>query len=294
MNGQQGNKARRVTLCVVVMVLLGTISVTLTAAPKVPDPPQPAKSVNDFADLLGEETKRELEAAGLEIWEQTKADVVLVTVPSLGGSTIEDYALALFRHWGLGDNEKNNGVLLLVDKERLLQGQPGKVRIEVGYGLEGAIPDGKAGRILDEMVLPLWDEQEYDAGIRAGYLALVAAVANEYGVDLEANPKLVPAGEYVQLDPGFNSLVLILLPLLILFVIFIILFWRGRNYRRFRYPWWWSGFDNHRRGPFDDFFGGGGSGGGFGGFGGGFGSGGGFSGRGGFGGGSSGGGGASR
>ncbi|NLG87299.1 MAG: TPM domain-containing protein, partial [Firmicutes bacterium] len=204
------------------VVLLCAISIEVAAAPKVPDPPRPARLINDLAGLLDEETRTELETIGREIWEQTKADVVLVTVPSLDGASIEEYALTLFRRWGLGDKDKNNGVLLLVDKERLLQGQPGKVRIEVGYGLEGAIPDGKAGRILDEMVLPLWEQQEYAAGIRAGYLALVAAVAAEYGIDLNTNTKLAPVVEYATFDPGgFASFVLGVLPIIILFVIFL-------------------------------------------------------------------------
>ncbi|HHV07544.1 MAG TPA: TPM domain-containing protein [Firmicutes bacterium] len=282
-------RSRKIVICVLLTALLLCVA-GVTAAPKVPAPPQPAQSINDLAGLLNEETRQELETIGAEIWEQTKADVVLVTVPSLDGVSIEEYALTLFRNWGLGDKDKNNGVLLLVDKERLLQGQPGKVRIEVGYGLEGAIPDGKAGRILDEMVLPLWEQKDYNGGIRAGYMALVAAVGNEYGIDLGANTKLAPAVEYTSTNSGgFMSFILAVLPIMIFFVVFLVTASLRRRYRR--YPWWWSAFGGPRRGPFDDDFfgGGGGTHGGFGGFGGG-----GFSGRGGFGGGSSGGGGASR
>ena len=116
-------------------------------------PTQPAKSVNDFADLLGEKPER-AQAAGLEIWEQTKADVVLVTVPSLGGSTIEDYALALFRHWGLGDNERTTAFCCLWTR-KVAQGQPGKVRIEVGYGLEGPYRTAKPVAFRQNG-MPLW------------------------------------------------------------------------------------------------------------------------------------------
>ncbi|MGI6130174.1 MAG: TPM domain-containing protein, partial [bacterium] len=251
--------------------------------------------------LLDEETRQELEILGAEIWEQTQADVVLVTVPSLDGASIEEYALTLFRSWGLGDKEKNNGILLLVDKERLLEGQSGKVRIEVGYGLEGAIPDGKAGRILDEMVLPLWEQEDFSGGIKAGYMALLAAVADEYEIDLDANNKLASLVNYNTSQAtsigGFFVLWFIVVMFVVISSIVVSSMRYSRRYRRF--PWWWIIFGSSRRGPrgpFDDFFGGGSSSsGGFGGFGG-FrgGGGGGFPGRGGFGGGSSGGGGASR
>lgn len=241
----------------------------LPAAGIAPLPPRPpaATFVNDFAGLLDPGTKSELESIGRALDAETGAEIVVVTVPSLGGVPIEDYALELFRTWGLGDREKNNGVLLLVDKERLLNGQSGKVRIEVGYGLEGAIPDGKAGRILDEKVLPFWQEGKYAEGIRAGYLALAAAVAEEYGVDLGADRTLNVLTDYrltANVSEGFAWEIL---PLLI----FLFIFLAGGMGRRRRGFWYWGGF----------------GGGGFGGFGGG-----GFGG--GFGGGSSGGGGASR
>ena len=80
--------------------------------------------------------------------DRTKAQVVVVTVNDLSRMEIEEYALNLFRNWGIGDREKNNGVLILVNKESLIANQRGRIRIEVGYGLEGAITDGKAGAIL--------------------------------------------------------------------------------------------------------------------------------------------------
>jgi uncharacterized protein len=283
-------QARFITFLVLMAVSITVVNTTLAAAPKIPPAPRPAKSINDFANILGQETSLELEELGAKVWERTGSDVVLVTVPTLDGASIEEYALALFRGWGLGDKEKNSGVLLLVDKERLMQEKSGKVRIEVGYGLEGAIPDGKAGRILDEMVLPLWEERDYDGGIKAGYMALLAAVATEYGIDLEADGELTALIDYdassVPFTPGFFTLWLAIL--LIIIIISLIGAFLRRHNRYQGFPWLRPIFNprsRRPRSPFDDFFGGGPSGG----FGGG-----GFSGRGGFGGGSSGGGGASR
>lgn len=263
--------ARRSAGWALALSLVGVVLVAALPAPAAPElPPRPATAayVNDFAGLLDAGTRNELSEIGRALDEKTGAEVVVVTVPSLGGSTIEDYALQLFRAWGLGEREKNNGVLLLVDKERLLSGESGKVRIEVGYGLEGAIPDGRAGRILDERVLPLWQEKKYAAGIRAGYLAVAAAVAEEYQVDLSADRTLSVLDGYRAAERGSDGLPWELLPLLFFLFIFLMSGW-GR--RRRRGIWWWGGF----------------GGGGWGGFGGGFGGGG-------FGGGSSGGGGASR
>ena len=83
--------------------------------------------------------------------KRTKTQVVVLTVPTLDGESIEDYGLSVLREWGIGDKKENNGVLLLVaTKDR-------KSRIEVGYGLEGVLPDGLTGRIQDQYMLPaLW------------------------------------------------------------------------------------------------------------------------------------------
>jgi uncharacterized protein len=204
----------------------------------------------------------------------TGAQLVVVTVESLGGTSIEESALKLFRTWGIGQKDKNNGVLLLVNKENLLAGRPGRVRIEVGYGLEGAIPDGLAGRILDEEVLPAWEKGEYSEGIYRGFLALAGAIAQEYGLDLSRHPEMEPLSSYAASATNGGDWGEIIAVLAFL-VFFGSLAWLG--FRR-----------RHFRGPGGPFWGWPGGFGGFGGFGGG-----GFGG-GGFGGGSSGGGGASR
>lgn len=182
--------ARTWVYAMILMILVVPVVSVAKAAPALPPAPAREIYVNDFADLIDPETERELQEIGAALERKTTAQLVAVTVPSLGGSPIENYALELFRKWGIGRKEKNNGVLLLVDRERLLANKPGKVRIEVGYGLEGAIPDGKAGRILDEYVIPPWNEGKYSEGIRRGYMALAAEVAREYGVKPEEDPSL--------------------------------------------------------------------------------------------------------
>ena len=118
--------------------------------------------VNDYAGLLTPQVKDQLEAKLTQLQKDTTAQVAVVTVKSLEGDTIEDYAVRLFEKWGIGQKDKNNGVLFLVALDDR------KIRIEVGYGLEPVITDGRAGRIRDNDVLPSFKKGDYEGGIVAG------------------------------------------------------------------------------------------------------------------------------
>lgn len=263
----------------VALLLLLVLIAGAAAAPPVPPAPSPARPINDFANLLEPADVKQMEAVAMALKKASGAELVAVTVENLGGYTIEEYALELFRRWGLGDKEKNNGVLLLVNKENVLTGQSGRVRIEVGYGLEGAIPDGKAGRILDNYVLTAWSQGNYSQGILDGYLALAAAIAEEYEIQLTGEQDLALLDSYrLQEEDGELPTWVILL---IVAIIILIVASKNQDCQK----------GSRRRNPYDHWSGPPGGGGFYGG--GGFGgkSGGGF---GGFGGGSSGGGGASR
>ena len=277
---------RALMICCTVAAVLLALLWGGRGAEAIVAPPEAAACINDYGNLLDSATLRELSAVGEALERETGAEVVLVTVKSLEGKPIEEYALLLFRSWGLGKKDKNNGLLFLVDEERLRSGQSGKVRIEVGYGLEGAVPDGKAGYILDHYVIPEWDRGNYASGIRQGYLALASEVAAEYGVTLEG-PLTTLEGYSADPEEQFDPVSLIFILFLagfFLVPLLIGLLKRGGNPGRRFPPGGFGGFGD------GGFSGGGFGGGGFGG--GGFGGGG--FGGGGFGGGSSGGGGASR
>jgi len=122
--------------------------------------------VNDYAGLLSTAGKTQLEAKIAELEEDTTAEVAVVTIKSLEGDSIEDYAVRLFETWKIGKKDKNNGVLLLVALDDR------KMRIEVGYGLEPIITDGRAGRIRDNDVLPKFKQNDYEGGITAGVAAI--------------------------------------------------------------------------------------------------------------------------
>ena len=103
--------------------------------------------VQDFANILNEEEKTELRNLGRSIEDQTTAQIAVLTVDTIGDRTIEEFANEAFRQYGIGNKEENNGVLLVIGMNPS-QEWIKALRIEVGYGLEGRIPDGKAGRIL--------------------------------------------------------------------------------------------------------------------------------------------------
>ncbi|MCM0759529.1 TPM domain-containing protein [Sporomusa sphaeroides DSM 2875] len=166
-------------------ILAISLAVNAAASAQSTIPPAPVSSryVQDYAGVLSDETKAKINKLGRKIAETTKSQVVVVTVNSLEGMPIEEYALGILRKWGIGDKTQNNGVLLLIavnDKQS---------RIEVGYGLEGVLNDAKAGRILDESVLSYFQQGDYNRGVWTGYKALVSTISGEYGKDVRANEK---------------------------------------------------------------------------------------------------------
>lgn len=164
-------------------LLLGSAA-SVSAALDIPAPVGDIY-VQDFEGLLSAEQKAELSNLGRALEDATKAQVAVLTVPTLGGSDIEQYGNQAFRKYALGNKELNNGVMLLLSMgER-------QARIEVGYGLEGAIPDGKAGRILDTTAIPYLKENKPDQAIVQTYKALYNEVAAEYGVQDKLNPESV-------------------------------------------------------------------------------------------------------
>ena len=141
--------------------------------------------VNDAADILSEETEDYIFEHSVALAKATTAQIVVVTVPNLEGRPLEEYATALFREYGIGDKEKNNGLLMLLALEER------QSRIEVGYGLEGILPDGKTGRFQDDYMIPYFKENKFDEGMLNGYKAFYQEVAKEYNYDADVAPTVV-------------------------------------------------------------------------------------------------------
>jgi uncharacterized protein len=118
-----------------------------------------------------------------QLRQQNGAEIAVVTIRSLEGAPIEDYAVELFERWGIGGEGQDNGVLLLVAVEDR------EIRIEVGYGLEPVITDSRAGRMIREVIAPELSEGDYDAGLTAGAAALSElAFEGQPPGPLEENP----------------------------------------------------------------------------------------------------------
>ncbi len=167
--------AMRKRLLIILAILIVLPSAALAAFPA------PKGFVNDFANVISQGTQAKLEGM-LEAFEKsTSNEVAVVTLPSLDGEPVENVAVSLFEKWGIGKKGKDNGVLFLVaPNER-------KMRIEVGYGLEGAINDALAGRILDEAVVPRFKAGDLDSGIAAGTLTIVKVISSKEGLSFDAD-----------------------------------------------------------------------------------------------------------
>ncbi|MFM5162544.1 YgcG family protein [Aeromonas rivipollensis] len=130
--------------------------------------------VVDEAALMSRKQAHQLTQQLAAFEKRSGIQLVVVSVDSLDGETIEEYGYQLGRHWGIGQKGKNNGVLLLIAQDER------KVRIEVGYGLEGALPDAIAANIIQTRILPAFKRGDMVAGVVAGSQSIMKALAGEY------------------------------------------------------------------------------------------------------------------
>lgn len=232
----------------VILLLLAPVLLSAAELPSYSGP------VNDLAGVLDEHNVQRLSAKVLDYRETTGAEIGVLIVPTLDNRSIEDYAHDVFKAWGIGQAEQDNGVLFLVAiKER-------QARVEVGYGLEPELTDIESGRLVsrNSPMAEHFRQGDYAGGISAVLDGIVQAIGGEYAPPARKEKR------------QFNTSAIPVILFLLVFFVLPILRHRGRSGRRFG-------------GPFIGGFGGGFSGGSGGGGGGGFS----------FGGGSSGGGGAS-
>lgn len=143
--------------------------------------------VADYAGLLNNDVKDYIINTNKSLNTQTGAQIVVVTVENLEDESIEQYATDLFRKFGIGDKTKNNGVLILLALEER------KCRIEVGYGLEGILTDGKTGNIQDTYMIPYFKNDNWNDGIKNGFSAILQEVEKEY--DVTINETEAPVGD---------------------------------------------------------------------------------------------------
>jgi uncharacterized protein len=226
----------------------------------IPDKPQPPRLVNDFAAVLSPAEVNALEQKLVHFNDSTSTQIVVVTVNDLGGYDVSDFTDRLGEKWGVGQKEKNNGIIILI-KPTGGQGQR-KARISVAYGLEGAIPDATARKIVDNEMIPYFEKNQYYQGIDAAVNILISLSKGEFTAD-QYN-KRVKGNPFVTLIP-------------IIIILIIIIFMVNNKRKGPMSPgkslpfWMLLGMMGSGRseGSWGGFSGGGSSGGGFGGFGGG-------------------------
>lgn len=158
----------------IILVILFFLLPSLAEALEVP---ALQSRVNDLAGLLSPEVSRRVEAelAGFEKSESTQ--IVVLTIPTLEGESLEEFSIKVAETWKIGQEGKANGVILLVAK------QERKVRIEVGRGLEGKLTDLVSGRIIRNEIAPHFKTGDFDGGVIAGTNAIMAVVKGEYMPD---------------------------------------------------------------------------------------------------------------
>ena len=218
--------------------------------------------INDNAGVLSASAERELESYLTAVEGSSGAQIALLTIDSLEGENLESYSIRVVENWQLGDEGQDNGVLLLVAMAEK------KIRIEVGYGLEGVLTDAASGYIIRESITPEFRRGNFDRGIAAGLNTIGSVVAGDVVID---EKKVADSGENA--DSAAGSLFII---------VFLMIFVLGRmgRYRRYRArgmsPWgafflgsMLGSSRGHSSGGFGGGFGGGGFSGGGGGFGGG-------------------------
>ncbi|MBN1614955.1 MAG: TPM domain-containing protein, partial [Deltaproteobacteria bacterium] len=145
--------------------------------------PSPRGAVNDFAQVIPEPYARNMENRARELLEKTGTSIVVATLPSIGDEDPAEYANRLYGHWGIGKKGEDKGVLIL------LALQERRIRIETGYGVEGILPDGLVGAILDRDVVPHLKEGDYGRALDNAVETLSAIVAEDARVNLGASPQ---------------------------------------------------------------------------------------------------------
>jgi uncharacterized protein len=246
----------------------------LMAAVSAPAEPiaslSPTNYVNDFAGVLSSSTVTRLNDLCLQVDQKAHAQIAVVTVKSVDGQDVVSYAVALYQKWGIGAKGKDRGVLILIAT------QDHKYWTNVGYGLEGILPDGKVGGFGREMV-PLLKSGNYNGAATLITSRVSTVIAQDADVTLDNQPQVRPASPRPQSSPGAGRAVILLL--VFFFVVLPILraIFRGGGggggglgfLLGMLLGSGGGGFGGGRGGFGGGGFGGGGGGGGFGGFGGG-------------------------
>ena len=194
--GKKTGRWKIILLIFLAVTLIGTIiaySLNLTVVETVYPEPTDYFYVEDYSHVLNEKTESYILDEAVRLNEATKAQVVVVTVPNTPSDALYDFSVQIANKWGIGDKELDNGVLLLF----VTDPEDPHIRMEVGKGLEGAIPDGKAGRILDDYAVGPRDAGQWNKAAGDSFVAVLKEVYGEYGIPV---PETVDPQEWEEPD----------------------------------------------------------------------------------------------
>lgn len=222
------------------------------------EPPVLRGPVNDYAGILSSRGESSAEAVLRDVQQKGLAQITVLTVKSLEGLPIEEYSIRTVEKWRLGGEKTDNGILLLIAmKDR-------KMRIEVGQGLEGALPDAYAKRIIDYQIVPMMKAGDYDGAVMNGVLGILSRVAPDYQSEVTQSVHKTRA------RPGsmnLNALAWIFIVIVYIAIRFLFFLGRRRAFGalggHYRRSSGWGGFGGGGGGSFGGGGGWSGGGGGF-------------------------------
>ncbi len=173
-----------IPLFLFILLLVGQTCICCAATPEPPAVPN--GHVVDLAKIISSETSKDLTGLLLELEEKTGVQLVILTVAGLDGEDIETFSLRIAEKWKLGEKGKDNGLLFTIAvKDR-------RYRFEVGYGLEGVLPDSLVGSIGRKSLVPHFKKGNYSQGITEATGTLLTTLASSYGIQLTGAEKLLP------------------------------------------------------------------------------------------------------
>jgi uncharacterized protein len=211
----------RTWLALAALIFLLVVTTGAEPLTSIPNPRRrDGTSVTDVPAALRADTIAQLNSTISDFERTTGGEMAVVVIRSLDGVPIEEAAVKLFELWGIGKESKDNGLLLLWSTGDR------RVRVEVGYGLEGVLPDGKAGAILDAYVIPKFKSGEFDEGVLAGVDAILSAARNE--------PVALPAADSESYESGSWGTGTLLMTLLAAIPVSLGSLFGIRNWRRHR------------------------------------------------------------
>lgn len=173
---------------------------------QVPKPQSPPRLVNDFASVFSSSQRQSLENELVKFSEETSNQIAIVTMDDLGGMEASQMAYSIGEQWGVGDSRFNNGIVILIKPKR--GNSYGDLYIEVGYGLEGAIPDAIAKRIVENEMIPQFREDNYYQGVVNALNILMPLAKGEYSYEDYSGDDEIPIGFIVLFIVIFLILIL--------------------------------------------------------------------------------------